>query len=204
MSELIKLSYHKTPDKRKLQNQNDITGVAEYADLRRFQELIEQGYEISSSQAPENAKPGLIGVTKTFKFHNGRKDQKLTYLLHNRNGKLVIDDFKPFEIRGRKVTLYHDDEKGDLMEVAHDGISYHPYTRKDTNDFVFAFRKVEYFNESMLAAIQEPKKNMAPTKLAGNHDERRDQRPDRHDNNNRNFNNNQHQSGRLDQPLGRH
>lgn len=196
MSELIKLSYHKNPDKRQLQKQNDITGVAEYADLHRFAELIQSGYEISSSRAPKDAKPGLIGITKTFKFHNGRKEQKLEYLLHNRNGKLVIDDFKPFEIRGMKISLIHDKQKGDLLELEHDRINYHPYDRKETNNFVFAYRKVQYFNDSMLQAIQDPTKNMAPTNL--HNDSEKQDHSEKH---NDNQFNNQNQS-RFDRPLG--
>lgn len=200
MSELIKLSYHKNPDKRQLQKQNDITGVAEYADLHRFEELIQSGYEISSSRAPQDAKPGLIGVTKTFKFHNGRKEQKLEYLLHNRDGKLVIDDFKPFEIRGMKVSLVHDKQKGDLLELEHDHINYHPYDRKETNNFVFAYRKVQYFNDSMLAAIQDPHKNMASTNLnrnedAENHNNQQQQQSQFNKQNDRNKN-------RFNRPLG--
>lgn len=200
MSELIKLAYHKNPDMRQLQKQNDITGVAEYADLHRFEELIQSGYEIASSRAPKDAKPGLIGITKQFKFHNGRKDQKLEYLLHNRDGKLVIDDFKPFEIRGMKVTLVHNKEHGDLLELEHDHINYHPFDRKETNNFVFAYRKVQYFNSSMLEAIKDPHKNMAPTKLNQESEQKTDN-PSSHNNNDKNFNN-RHDNDRLNRPLG--
>ena len=119
---------------------------------KRFMELVATGNILQIEVAEDQA---VTGQVKFFKDLTYRDEEYVTVEVayhikeEGNSKKIIIDDFKPFNIKGIKI-VKSPTEFGELLAIEFSNKIMAVIEKVDSNNIAYAVRNIQKFNSSLL------------------------------------------------------
>ena len=118
---------------------------------KRFVEILAMDELPTIAQAPADAKPGVLTLSRSLNYTDADGNKKSVDIpYHVEDGNVVIDKFTPFELRGFKITLKRTNH-GDMLSVNLGQAEFTLTERVQANDMINAIRRTQEFNSALLS-----------------------------------------------------